>query len=227
MELFHKRGAKFRTHYSAYVGLIVGRIIDSVNGWQNVVGELGQKKRLAFAAHYFAYKTVYRPGWLTSRLDLLEAFISDFMRCYRHQRSPLAFALYASCSRPIKPIVLRASMPPGQIGPKPMGRPGHKAPGHQALSQLARWPLPRINWPIKASKGPDGLPAIGACLRPLCASVCGSMGIGWTDLKAQLMTHGRFESTNFAKFGSHSPDHATAMHRRIIRQPPLRSYLTI
>jgi hypothetical protein len=43
MELFHKRGEKFRTHYSAYVGLIVGRIIDSVNGWQNVVGELGQK----------------------------------------------------------------------------------------------------------------------------------------------------------------------------------------
>jgi hypothetical protein len=43
MELFHKRGAKFRTHYSAYVGLIVGLIIDSVIGWQNVVGKLGQK----------------------------------------------------------------------------------------------------------------------------------------------------------------------------------------
>jgi hypothetical protein len=43
MESFHKRGAKFRTHYSALMGLIIGRIIDSVNGWQNVVGELGQK----------------------------------------------------------------------------------------------------------------------------------------------------------------------------------------
>jgi hypothetical protein len=105
--------------------------------------------------------------------------------------------------------------------------PGHYAPGHQALGRWARWPLPRINWPIKALKWPDGLSAIGACLRPLYASLCGSMGIGWTDLDAQLMTHGRFGSTNFAKFGSHSPDHATTMHRRIIRQPPLRSYLTI
>jgi hypothetical protein len=43
MELFHEPGTNLANQYSAYIGLIVGRIIGSVNGWQNVVGELGQK----------------------------------------------------------------------------------------------------------------------------------------------------------------------------------------